>query len=265
MIMIYEEINIVNQNESTRAVVVRLGKYLERLHNILEFHLTVDGKQYNYDCKPVNYNEIHDVCSTFSECKEIRLSICMTGEIDEIIFGDCLNNIFLKPLQDDLKKYVRYKAIYQFNFDLLTSACVFDENGLSYPDDFTEDVPDIEKWYCHIHDITIRAEAERNNDELYNSLKSKLDKLSTYCDAVALYDEWKEYGTFEMLGSITLCTKDIPQIVEILQGIKEEVEKYESGHFSVSFSGVPDGENDYDFAIVRISDEPDVKAGFMKF
>lgn len=261
--MIYEEMNIVNQNESTRAVVVSVGEYLKKLNQVVTLHLTVDGKQYNYDLETVNYNEIHDVCSTFGECKEIGLSLCAT---DDYSFGWKLDNSFLALLDDNVKKYVTYKALYQSDYDEIASACVFDENGLSYPDEFTEDVPDIEKWYCCTPEITIRAESERNNDELYSSLKSKLDKLSTYCDAVELYeDEWEEYGIFEILGSVTLYTKDIPQIVEIFQSIKEELEKYESGEFAVSFGGFPDGENDYDFAIVRISDKPDVKASFLKF
>ena len=127
-------------------------------------------------------------------------------------------------------------------------------------------MPDIEKWYCCTPEVTISAEEESDNQELYCSLKSKLDELNVYCDAVQLYeDEWADCGTFEMMRSVSFYTKDIPKIVEIIQSIKDELAGYASGKFEFLLCGVPDGEKDYDFAVVRISGKETVRSEFIKF
>lgn len=254
----YEALKISNCNTDTKSFAGEAGKYLQKIY-VIAMHICVDGKQYDYEGFEISEGEILGICETLGEYNEIELSVRSDNGLS---FVERFSGLF----DDNLKDYVIYKAWAYYDTDAGTDICVFDKDGLRYPDNFTEEVPDdVKTWFCYTTEITISAEDECDNQGLYNSIKNKLDELKNYWTTSDISDEWNEYGTIEIGLSISFDTDAIPQIVRILQSIKDEITKYDSGKFELLIGGIPGGENDYDFAIVKISGEPDVKAEFVKF
>lgn len=258
----YEEIRIKNSNAATRLFISKLAEYLLYLEEIVELNLYTDRQHYRYQSETFNKKELASVCKTLADNKKIKVTLrTMNGES----FRWKVEDSFLGLLDDKLKKYVIYRATEYSDYEPEVGLCIFDVDGLRFPDEHNGEASDIEKWYCHTPEIVVRAEDEADNQALYESLKKKLDELKTYCDAVELYeDEWKDCGEFEFLCSISFHTRDIPAILRIFQSIHEEIMEYESSEFSLLLCGVPDGENDYDFAKVRICMKPEIKAEFVR-
>lgn len=256
----YETLKISNCNADTKSFAGEVGKYLQKIGDI-KMHICVDGNQYDYEGSEIGEGEILGICETLSEYSEIELSV-----YSDIGWALGFDEEFSGLFNDDLKDYVIYKAWVYYDNNAGADGCVFDKDGLRYPDNFTEEVPDdVKKWFCYTPEFKISAKDECNNQELYNSIKNKLDELANYWTTSDISDEWEESGTIDIGMSISFDTDAIPHIVEILQGIKDEITKYDSGKFELLIAGIPDGENDYDFAIVRISCNPEVKAEFLKF
>lgn len=257
----YENLKISNCNADTESFAGEVGKYLQKIHDI-KMHICVDGNQYDYEGSEISEGEILGICETLGEYKEIELSVYANISCGGFGFDERFSGLF----NDNLKDYVIYKAWAYYDTDAGADGCVFDKDGLRYPDNFTEEVPDdVKKWFCYTPEIKISAEDECNNQELYNFIKNKINELENYLPIQDILDEWNEYGTIDLGLSISFDTEAIPQIVRVLQGIKDEITKYDSGKFELLIAGVPDGENDYDFAIVKISCNPEVKAEFLKF
>lgn len=257
----YETFKISNCNADTKSFADEVGKYLQKIYEI-KMHICVDGKQYDYDDSEISEGEILDICEKLGEYKEIELSVYANISGGGLGFDERFSGLF----NDNLRDYVTYKERVYYDTDAGADACVFDKDGLRYPDNFTEEVPDdVKKWFCYTPEIIISAEDECNNQELYNSIKNKLTKLENYITIQDILDEWEESGTINIGMSISFDTNDISEIVKILQSIKDELEEYNSGEFKLLIGGIPDGENDYDFAIVKISCNPEVKAEFLKF
>lgn len=257
----YETFKISNCNADTKSFADEIGKYIQEIGDII--HICVDGNQYDYaDGSEITKGEIFDICEKLGEYKEIELSVHTNISGGGLGFNKRFSGLF----NDNLKDYVTYKEKVYYDIDAGADACVFDKDGLRYPDNFTEEVPDdVKTWFCLTPEIIISADDERDNQELYNSIKNKFDELKNYWESSNILDNWNKCGTIQLGLSILFDTKAIPEIVKILQSIKDEITEYNSGKSKLLICGIPAGENDYDFAIAKISCNPEVKAEFLKF
>ena len=67
------------------------------------------------------------------------------------------------------------------------------------------------------------------------------------------YDDFEDYGEINCNGSIAFSTSDIETIHKIAGELAEITAKNEDVEFVFDISAVPDGENDYNFAVLKIN------------
>ena len=81
-----------------------------------------------------------------------------------------------------------------------------------------------------------------------------------------LEDDWSDYGEIVLNGSASFLSKDIHSILEIANRIYDLLKQSESSEFEFELSAVPDGEEDYKFAVVSMFEsDGEVKSEFCRF
>ena len=167
-------------------------------------------------------------------------------------------------LTDDesLTKNISYKSIDYYDTDSFVDACVFDENGLkcaSKFDDAFETVADIKEWYSYSPEIHITSEGMNDNTQLHEAvLKNLTEILTSVCEYdedeldFRLEDDWEDSGDMLIAGSLCFPSSKIKELKSCCENIAREVNKYDSAKLELSINAVPNGEDDYDFAVLSI-------------
>ena len=258
----YEQINVKNNNEQTKAVAEKIGEYMLETWGILNLKMTVDGKAFETDEESITEDsEFYEVCKNLDSAKnfEISLRSCNAGGL-----AWRKESAFVSMLTDDesLTKNISYKSIDYYDTDSFVDACVFDENGLkcaSKFDDAFETVADIKEWYSYSPEIHITSEGMNDNTQLHEAvLKNLTEILTSVCEYdedeldFRLEDDWEDYGEMMIEGSLCFPSSKIKELKSCCENITREVNKYDSAKVELSINAVPNGEDDYDFAVLSI-------------
>lgn len=257
-----EQINVKNNNEQTKAVAEKIGEYMLETWGILNLKMTVDGKAFETDEESITEDsEFYEVCKNLDSAKnfEISLRSCNAGGL-----AWRKESAFVSMLTDDesLTKNISYKSIDYYDTDSFVDACVFDENGLkcaSKFDDAFETVADIKEWYSYSPEIHITSEGMNDNTQLHEAvLKNLTEILTSVCEYdedeldSRLEDDWEDYGEMMIEGSLCFPSSKIKELKSCCENITREVNKYDSAKVELSINAVPNGEDDYDFAVLSI-------------
>lgn len=252
----YEEIKIINCNEKTASFAKEVGEYLLKTWGIIGLKLNVDGTEYTCEEDKIeDGTELFTICKSLSDAKEISFSLRSNNN------GGAywrIESCFMGALTDDedLKNNVTYRSTDYYDEDSCVDAYLYDKNGLARPeyDKTAEDVEDISRWYCYTPDFTLTTE-KTDNEELHEKILEIMQKLAEClidCDVEDFVDDCFEDGEMYINGSFSFETKSIPEIKSLLGELADELSSYDSSEFSAEINAVPEGENDYNFAVVSI-------------
>ena len=253
----YEEIQIINCNEKTASLAEKVGEYLLKTWGIINLKLSVDGTEYTCEEDEIeDGTDFFTICKSLSEAKEISFSLRSNNN------GGAywrIESCFMGVLTDDedLKNNVTYRSTDYYDQDSCVDAYLYDKNGLTRPeyDKTAEDVEDISRWFCYTPEFTLTTE-ETDNEELHEKILEIMQKLADNlidCDIEDFVDDCFEDGEMYINGSFSFETKSIPEIKSLLGELADELSSYDSSEFSAEINAVPEGENDYDFAVVSIT------------
>ena len=252
----YEEIKIINCNEKTASLAKEVGEYLLKTWGIISLKLRVDGAEYTCEEDKIeDGTDLFTACKTLTEAKEISLSLHSNNN-----GGACwrIESCFMGVLTDDedLKNNVTYRSTDYYDQDSCVDVYLYNKNGLTSPDyDKTkEDIEDISSWYCYTPDFTLTTE-ETDNEDLHEKILEIMQKLADNlidCDIEDFVDDCFEDGEIYINGSFSFETKSIPKLESFLGELANELSLYDSSELSVEINAVPEGENNYNFAIVSI-------------
>lgn len=271
----YEELTIKNVNEKTKEVAKSVGKYLTDTWGIIELCLFVDGSKYevnDFD-KISEGSELYTVCEKLGEAKEVSLKLrsCNNGGASWR-----LDSCFMKYFSDDIdvKNNVVYRSTDYYDTDAGVEAYLYDENGLQepkYSNDFNC-VADVKKWFSYTPMLRVADDEQAENEQLHNQIMNNLIELCKLFgfdeDEIEeqLEDDWSDYGEIVLNGSASFLSKDIHSILEIANRIYDLLKQSESSEFEFELSAVPNGEEDYNFAVVSMFEcDGKIKAEFCRF
>ena len=253
----YEEIKIINCNEKTASFAKEVGEYLLKTWGIISLKLNVDGTEYTCEEDKIeDGTELFAICKNLSEAKEITFSLRSNNYGGAYWrFESCFMGAFTDD--EDLKNNVTYRSTDYYDQDSCIDAYLYDKNGLARPeyDKTAEDVEDVSSWYCYTPDFTLTTE-ETDNEELHEKILEALQKFSDClidCDLEDLLDDCFEDGEIYLNGSFSFAPESIAKIENIFIALANELIEYESTEFSVVINAVPDGKDDYNFAVVSIT------------
>lgn len=252
----YEEIKIINCNAKTSSLAREVGEYLLETWGIISLKLSVDGTEYTcQEDKIEDETELFTVCKSLAKAKEISFSL-RTNNNGGAYWR--MESCFMGALTDDedLKNNVTYRSTDYYDQDSCLDVYLYDKNGLIRPeyDKTAEDIEDISGWYCYTPDFTLTTE-ETDNEELHEKILEIMQKLADNlidCDVEDFVDDCFEDGEMYINGSFSFETKSIPEIKDLLGELAEELSSYASTEFSAEINAVPEGDNNYNFAVVSI-------------
>ena len=209
--------------------------------------------------------ELYDVCKGLRSAADVNMFLrsCNNGGFNwrrESGFLSLLNN------DDELKNNIVYKSTDYYDSDTWVDLCFYDKSGFEFPidqfDSDIEQVKDISEWYCYTYDLVIETEKEKDNQELHEFLHKNLKNIAEVIYDVPeeeiedfIEDGWEDYGEILIDRSMRFPSSKIEQMKLSLEAISEEVRKYDDVSFIVEINAVPDGEGDYDFAVLSIKAE----------
>ncbi len=173
-----------------------------------------------------------------------------------------LESSFMKHLTDDeeLRQNVTYCSTDYYDCDDYDDMYIYNENGLRKPEynNAADSVADIREWFCFTPTIHIFAENHEEKTALYGKaiilFKELADALGFDKDAFESHfeDSWADCGELSWYNSTAFTSESIKTIKYIGNQLKKLCDAYDDIDFAFVISAVPNGENDYDFASVRI-------------
>lgn len=253
----YEELRIINCSEKTASLAREVGEYLLETWGIISLELNIDGVEYtSEEDKIEDGTELFAICKSLADAKEICLSLRSNNSggaywrIESSFMGAFTDD-------EDLRNNVTYRSVDYYDQDSCVDAYFYCENGLISPDyDKTaDDVADISRWFCYTPDFTLTTE-ETDNEELHEKILEIMQKIADClidCDIEDFVEDCFEDGEMFINGSFSFDKKSVPEIVNLLGELANELSSYDSTEFSAEINAVPEGEDDYDFAVVSIT------------
>ena len=251
----YEELTINNMNEKTNQLCDAVGDYLLSTWGINFISLIVDGCNYESaeDDRITEDSELYKACQNLGAAKKILLQLRSEngGGADRR-----LESSFMVHFTDDpeLKNNVTYRSTDYYDSESYVDMYLYNENGLQCMQysDTADSVADIKEWYCFTPLLHICDEDQKENTELLEKVKAILEKLSILfgSDEDAVSNDWEDCGEIMLECSVRFATKDIPEIVELVNRLAVLFADSESAEVEFAIYAVPDGEGDYDFASV---------------
>lgn len=258
-----ELLSVINANKATAVFLAKVGEYLLKTWGIIQLDLSVDQKEYRTEEGSIREGtELFDICGNLNAAAEVRMYLrsCNSGGLEwrrESEFLSVLGSA------EELKEYISYKSIDYYDTDPEVALCSFDENGLLYPagrfSGGLDGVADIREWYCYTPEIAFSSETQRNNKALHTVIRNSLERiLSSVCgyaeDVIAerIDDDWEDCGEITLSGSLRFSADRIGDLTDALSGILDEAEQYDDFGITLEINAVPDGEDDYDFAVLSI-------------
>lgn len=256
-----EEIRIINSNEKTAKLAEEVGNYLIKNYGIVSFELTVDKSTYkleNADCIEEN-TELYDVCKNLAAAKEISVFL---RSVNGMGAAYRLESSFMKYLTDDeeLRQNVTYQSTDYYDCDDYVDMYIYNKNGLQKPEynNAADSVADIREWFCFTPTIHIFAENHAEKTELYEKamahFRQMRDVLGFTEDELEDHfeDSWADYGELSWFNSTSFSSEAVKGLKDIGSQLMSLCSNYDDIDFVFEISAVPDGENYYDFASVRI-------------
>ena len=263
-----EMLTVKNTNQKTSIFLERVGEYLLKTWGITELKISVDGKTYETDEESISEGmELYDVCKGLRSAADVNMFLrsCNNGGFNwrrESEFLSLLNN------DDELKNNIVYKSTDYYDSDTWVDLCFYDKSGFEFPidqfDSDIEQVKDIREWYCYTHDIVVETDeaGEKENDELHDLLYENLKGILVSVCGIDekevedyIEDDWQDYGEILIEPSITFPTAKVEQLSNYFTTVMDEVKKHDNVNVIVEINAVPDGEGDYDFAVLSIKSE----------
>ncbi len=161
---------------------------------------------------------------------------------------------------DDLKQNVTYRSTDYYDCDDYFDMRFYNENGLQEPqyNNAADSVADIQKWFCYTPTIHIFAEEYENKTELNEKATLLLRQMgdvlgfTEYEFEDHFEDISSDYGELSWFNSTIFSTETVKGLKDICSQLMSLCSNYDDIDFDFEISAVPDGENDYDFASVRI-------------
>lgn len=206
-----------------------------------------------------------NLLSTLREAKNIEFynrfsSMCLLSE-------NLGREYWRETLKDDItaRKYVKYKATEYYDTSPEVEIVAFGEDGLADLSQCrvkTEDVDDIRQWFSYSYEIYLNVDDTEGKESLYETVMNNLNEIIKVTSdgedgpyTPGIDSCWEDYGEISLGNSITIKTPVIGVIKSCLQNIYDEVQKYDGVMFECILNAVPDGEGDYDFAALSITEK----------
>lgn len=257
----YEELKINNVNKKTAQLTSEVGRYLKKTWGVNFIELTVDGCVYSEcDIDEIKNNpELYDVCINLTKYADINL------KLSSINAGGAawrLESSFMQYLTNDkdLTDNVVYRSIDYYDQDCDMEMYLFDSNGLTKPvyNRTAADVADITKWFFYNFEIRVESE-DTENETIHEYVLNAFENLAGLAesDFVDTADDYADYGEMLMSGSLIFSAENIHTATEILNNLTQKMAEFENVELAIEAAGISDGENDYNFASVVITNSED--------
>ena len=255
-----EEIHINNLNEKTARFADEVGKYLAGTRGIRNLILEADDKRYVSGEDSIKEgSDLYDVCAGLGTAGAINIRL---RSVNDRGLAWRQTSSFLCKLTDELKGLVSYRSTDYYDSDEAVDVCCFDENGFYEPVYRPVDADilrGIEKWYSYSPAVRISVDSTEGCADLHKEAAGLLRKLFTEGSGgiedefVELFDDdFDEYGEMTLSGSFSFDTGAIRTISETAGDLASAVAACDSARLDLDIYAVPDGENDYDFAVLHI-------------
>lgn len=266
----FEKIEIKNVNEKTADLAGWLGSYLNGSYEIIKLTVEVDGKQYECDEEDISEDsELVECCENFKNAKQIKVTLRSENTFESFLCDSECGNLFVdEKYADDLKGNVIYHNITYSDTDQEIFMVLFDVDGYKYVDcDSTgnvgiDEVKDVTVWYSNTPIIEASVPDElTDNQEFFDAMKEKYrnllcltvdeDWLAEYLEGY-IEDCFFDETNIEQPHAMRFKKENIDKVVSVLNDIKTLVDSYEDVELKVEVYALPDGPDDYEFAVLEI-------------
>lgn len=266
----FEKLEIKNVNEKTADLAGWLGSYLNESYEIIKLTVEVDGKQYECDEEDISGDsELVECCDNLKNAKQINVTLRSENTFESFLCDSECGNLFVNEKYDDLKGNVTYRNITYSDTDQEIFMVLFDADGYKYVDCDSignidiDEVKDVAVWYSNTPIIEVSVPDElADNQEFLDTMKEKYrDLLSLTADEDYvddyLEDCFDDEPNIAQPHAMRFKQEDIDKVVSVLNDIKALVESYEGVELRVEIYALPDGPDDYEFAVLEIKLEND--------
>lgn len=267
----FEKLEIKNVNEKTASIADWLGTYLKENDEIIKLTVDVDGKQYESDEEDISGDsELVECCNGLKDAKQINITLRSENTFESFMQDSDCGNLFVNEQYiDDLKGNVAYRNITYSDTDQEIFMALFDANGYKDVDCDSignigvDKVEDIEVWYSNTPIIEVAVPDElTENQDFFDVLKEKYRNLLSLTvdeDSVEDYleDCFFDETNIEQPHVMQFKKENINNIIAALNDIKALAESYKDVELKVEIYALPDGSDDYEFAVLEIKLEND--------
>lgn len=257
----YEEMRINLSDESCKALARAYGKYLLKTWGISSLWIEADGNNFFTDEEEVEENsEIGKACAALDTFESVSINL-MSENNGGLSWRRELFLDMLKNSPDLYMGNVVYRSMDYYDVTPDIDLCVFDSNGLCFPEcpgeTGFEIVSDVTAWYCGTPEIRITTD-DPDNAELHDRVLGIMEQILQVVsddDEIEVEDEWEDEGELLLSDSIRISGENAKIMKERLQKLTCCVAENRSLKMELHLNFVSDSEDDYPFSVLSYTIE----------
>lgn len=255
-----ESMTLHNVNAETAELAEKYAQYLLKTWGIDSLEITADGE--SYTCEEESFDEDIELAALVRSLPDradfsVRLLSTNGGGLT------WRRELFLEWMsenEDALKENVFYKSMDYYDVDPKIDLCLFDKNGLSYPEpQQAEDLTQAEavsEWFAYSPEIRIETDDpddEELHDEVMNALSELMQDVFD-ADEDDITDEWED-GEISFDGSLSVAGTDIGAMIEGFRRIGNILSEQESAKMHLDIGFTSENDESRPFAVLHVADD----------
>ena len=258
-----ESMMLHNVNAETAELAEKYAQYLLKTWGIDSLEITADGESYTCEEETVEEDdEFAALVRSLPDRADFSVRFLSTNG-GGLTWRRELFLDWMSENEDALKENVFYKSMDYYDVDPKIDLCLFNENGLSYPEpqpaeDLTQ-AEAVSEWFAYSPEIRIETDDpddEELHDEVMNALSELMQDVFD-ADEDDITDEWED-GEISFDGSLSVAGTDIGAMIEGFQRIGNILSEHESAEMHLDIGFVSDNDESRPFAVLHVADDANI-------